>query len=45
MEKHKYTEEQEQEIKEKIEYLRKYSHDNVSDEKLRQGALFALGLK
>jgi hypothetical protein len=35
----------EQEIKEKIEQLRKFSHSGVSEEKLRQGALIALGIK
>lgn len=36
---------QEELIRGKMEELRKYSHPNVTDDKLRQGALLALGLK
>ena len=36
---------QEKLIKGKMEELRKHSHHNVTDDKLRQGALLALGLK
>jgi hypothetical protein len=36
---------QEEAVKSKMEELRKYSHREVTDAKLRQGALLALGLK
>jgi hypothetical protein len=36
---------QEEAIKSKMEELRKFSHPDVTDAKLRQGALLALGLK
>jgi len=36
---------QEEAIKAKMEELRKFSHPDVTDAKLRQGALLALGLK
>jgi hypothetical protein len=35
----------EENILAKMEELRKYSHDGVTDEKLRQGAKIALGIK
>lgn len=35
----------EKKIKDKIDELRKFSHSGVTDDKLRQGALIALGLK
>lgn len=37
--------EQDEVIKSKMEELRKFSHKDVTDAKLRQGALLALGLK
>jgi len=40
-----YTEDEEESIKNKMEYLRKRSHPDVTDDKLRRGALLALGLK
>jgi len=39
------TKQQEKAIKNKMEELRKYSHKDVSEIKLRQGAMIALGLK
>lgn len=36
---------QEESVKAKMEELRKYSHREVTDAKLRQGAMLALGLK
>lgn len=41
----KHSSEQEEIIKAKMEELRAYSHPNVTDDKLRQGARLALGLK
>ena len=38
-------EELEEIIKAKMEELREFSHSGVTDDKLRHGALFALGLK
>ena len=40
-----YSTDQEEEIKSKMEELRRFSHPEVTDAKLRQGALLALGLK
>jgi len=40
-----FSENQEEAIKKKMDELRKYSHPDVSDNKLRHGALLALGLK
>jgi len=41
----KYVADREEAIKAKMEELRKFSHPDVTDAKLRQGALLALGLK
>jgi hypothetical protein len=42
----KHTVDQDEEaIRAKMEELRKHSHSGVTDAKLRQGALLALGLK
>lgn len=39
------SDEQEAAIKAKMEELRPHSHDDVDESKLRNGAMFALGLK
>lgn len=39
------TEEEKASVEKKMEELRKFSHPDVTSDKLRQGALIALGLK
>lgn len=39
------TEEEEASVERKMEELRKFSHPDVTNDKLRQGALIALRLK